>query len=144
MYFVIVQSCVPSIIFVFVFSAKMYGVRVCNIEARIYDYTETVFIDTSGTAMTARAEHGCGGDYGSVSGAVGVSVAEIVAMQPVMMCERAGWDGVSDGVMGTTVVLPLQSENRVCSTWEQGEKALLECYNAAQDCKNSECKQGQP
>jgi hypothetical protein len=82
------------------------GVRVCNNEAR-HTVNANVFINTSGTDMSARAEHGCGGDYGVVSGRVDDSVAEIVAMQPVMVCEGAGWDGVSDGVMGTTVVLPL-------------------------------------
>ena len=49
------------------------GDRVCNIEARIYDYTETVFIDTSGTAMTARAEHGC-----NVSGVCAITIPLLV------------------------------------------------------------------
>ena len=94
--------------------------------------------------MSARAEHGCGGDYVGVSGVVDDSVAEIVAIQPVIMCDGAGRDGVSDGVMMTTVVLPLQSEHRVCSTWEQDETALLGCYDSAQEYPNFECKQGQP
>ena len=71
---------------------------------------------------------------------MGVSVAEIVAMQPVMVCEGAGWDGVSDGAMGTTVVLPLQSEHRVFSTWEQDATALL----IQRNYQHFECKQDQP
>ena len=34
-------------------------------------------------------------DYGGSSGAVSVSVAEMEAIQLVMMCEGAGWDGVT-------------------------------------------------
>jgi hypothetical protein len=115
------------------------GVRVCNNEAR-HAVSANVFINMSSTDFSARAKHGCGGDYGVVSGRVDDSVAETVAMQPVMVCEGAGWDGVSDGVMGSTVVLPLQSEHRVCSTWEQDETALL----IQRNYQHFECKQDQP
>ena len=37
----------------------------------------------SETALSARAEHECGGDYCGLSGAVGVSVAEMEAMHDV-------------------------------------------------------------
>ena len=55
-------------------------------------------------------------DYGGSSGAVSVSVAEMEAIQLVMMCEVAGWDGVTGGGIGTTAVLSLQSEDSVSST----------------------------
>ena len=63
-------------------------------------------------------------DYGVSSGAVSVSVAEIEAIQLVMMCEGATWDGVTGGGMGTTAVISLQSENRYSSTWEHSGTAL--------------------
>ena len=44
-------------------------------------------------------------DYGGSSGAVSVSVAEMEAIQLVMMCEGAGWDGVTGGGIGNTAVL---------------------------------------
>ena len=55
-----------------------------------------------------------------------------------------GCDGVSYRVMVTTAVLPLQSKLSVCSTWEQGEKALEGSWNSAHASLNSEYKQDQP
>ena len=75
----------------------------------------------SKTALSVRAEHECGGDYCGLSGAVGVSIAEMEAIQLVMMCEGAGWDGLTCGEMGTT----LQSENRYSSTWEHSTAYVL-------------------
>ena len=72
------------------------------------------------------------------------SVAEMKVVQPVIMCEGAGWYGVTDGMMGTTAVLPLQSEDRVSPPWEQGGPALSGCCFSAQESQNFECKQGQP
>ena len=120
------------------------GVRVCNSMARLSYYTETASILTNGTATAARDEHECDGDYGGVSDAEGDSVVEIVTVQPTMMCEGVGCEGVSEGVIGTTGVLPLQSEDSACSTWEQDEKALSGWENSAQSLKITECKQGQP
>jgi hypothetical protein len=99
------------------------GVGVCTSEARrvTIDRTENSPINTSEMALPAGAEHECGGGYDGVRGTVDDSVAEI---QPVMMCEGEGGDGVTDGVKGTTAVLPLQSEDRVSPTWEQGGPAL--------------------